>query len=170
MNPAEELMCRVVRLWSPPPDLTVSQWADRYRFLSPESAAEHGKWQTLPFQREPLDSVSDPRVRRTVIRSATQMLKTVTIENAIGYFATQDPGPMLVLQPGETDARDFSKERIAPMIRDTPALKGLFSESKSRDSDNTITEKLFPGGDAGPGRGRFTAERGEAGDPLSVLR
>lgn len=162
MTPAERLVCRVARLWAPPPELTVSEWADRYRFLSPESAAEHGKWQTLPFQREPLDSISDPRIRRTVIKSATQMLKTVAIENAIGYFASQDPGPMLVLQPGETDARDFSKERIAPMIRDTPTLKTLFSESRSRDSDNTITEKLFPGGMlalAGAGSARNVARR-----------
>jgi phage terminase large subunit GpA-like protein len=131
---------------SPPPELTVSQWADQYRYLSSESAAAHGKWLTLPFQKEPLDSISDPRIHRTVIRAATQMLKTVTIENGIGYFAHQDPGPILVLQPRDADAKAFSKERIAPMIRDTPALRGIFSESKSRISNNTIEEKLFPGG------------------------
>jgi phage terminase large subunit GpA-like protein len=135
-----------VKLWAPPRELTVSQWADRYRYLSSESAAEHGKWLTLPFQREPLDSVSDPRIYRTVIRAATQMCKTITIENGIGYFAHQDPGPILVLQPRDADAKAFSKERIAPMIRDTPALKGIFTESKSRVSNNTIEEKLFPGG------------------------
>jgi len=131
---------------SPPPDLTVSQWADRYRYLSSESAAEAGKWTTLTYQREPLDAVSDRRIHRVVIRAATQMLKTVTIENGIGYFVHQDPGPILVLQPRDADAKAFSKERIAPMIRDTPVLTGLFSESKSRVSNNTIEEKLFPGG------------------------
>jgi phage terminase large subunit GpA-like protein len=126
--------------------LTVSEWADQYRYLSSESAAEHGKWTTLPFQREPLNSVSDPRIYRTVIRAATQMLKTVTIENGIGYFAHQDPGPILVLQPRDADAKAFSKERIAPMIRDTPVLSGIFADLKSRVSNNTIEEKLFPGG------------------------
>ncbi|MBN1567925.1 MAG: phage terminase large subunit family protein [Acidobacteria bacterium] len=139
-----ELLCR--SCVSPPPDLTVSQWADQYRYLSSESAAEHGKWSTLPFQREPLDSVSDPCVYRTVIRAATQMLKTVTIENGIGYFAHQDPGPILVLQPRDADAKAFSKERIAPMIRDTPVLKNIFAESKGRTSNSTIEEKLFRGG------------------------
>jgi phage terminase large subunit GpA-like protein len=90
--------------------------------------------------------VSNPRIYRTVIRAATQMLKTVTIENGIGYFAHQDPGPILVLQPRDADAKAFSKERIAPMIRDTPALRSIFSESKARISNNTIEEKLFPGG------------------------
>ncbi len=136
----------VVKLWGPPKGIAVSEWADKYRYLSSESSAEHGKWATLPFQREPLDSVSDPRIYRTVIRAATQMLKTVTIENGIGYFAHLDPGPILVLQPRDADAKAFSKERIAPMIRDTPALRGIFSEMKSRVSNNTIEEKLFPGG------------------------
>lgn len=141
-----EITERVLARLAPPPDLTVSKWADTYRYLSPESAAEPGRWKTLSFQRDPMDACSDPTVRRVVIKSATQMLKTATIENTVGYYAHQDPGPILVIQPGEADSKGFSKERIAPMIRDTPVLKALFSESKSRDSDNTINEKLFPGG------------------------
>jgi phage terminase large subunit GpA-like protein len=127
-------------------DLTVASWADRYRVLSSESAAIYGKWSTLPFQRGPLEAVSDQKVYRVVIKSATQMLKTETILNGIGFFAHMDPGPILVLQPRDADAKAFSKERIAPMIRDTPALKAIFSASKSRAADNTIEEKFFTGG------------------------
>jgi phage terminase large subunit GpA-like protein len=126
-------------------DLTVATWADRYRVLSSESAAIYGKWSTLPFQRGPFDAVSDRKVYRVVIKSATQMLKTETILNGIGYFAHMDPGPILVLQPRDADAKAFSKERISPMIRDTPALRAIFSPSKSRAAD-TIEEKFFVGG------------------------
>ena len=40
-------------LWSPPPELTVDEWSDRYRKLSSESSAEAGQWRTdrVPFQR-----------------------------------------------------------------------------------------------------------------------
>ncbi len=31
---------------TPPPKMTISEWADDRRFLSPESAAEPGKWNT----------------------------------------------------------------------------------------------------------------------------
>ena len=127
-------------------DLTVASWADRFRMLSSESAAIYGKWMTLPFQRGPFEAVSDPRTYRVVIKSATQMLKTETILNGIGYFAHMDPGPILVLQPRDADAKAFSKERIAPMIRDTPELRAISSESKSRAADNTIEEKFFTGG------------------------
>lgn len=191
MNPlVEDLLREVCKLWAPPPDLTVSQWADQYRYLSPESAAEPGKWSTIPFQREPLDSISNPRVYRTVIKSATQMLKTVCIENGIGFFAHLDPGPILVLQPRDADAKAFSKERIAPMIRDTPVLKSLFSDSKSRASASTIEEKLFPGGilaitsSGSPGNlarrairflfcdevDKYPSTAGSEGNPISLAR
>lgn len=146
-TPAGQLFGRLCRTClRPPPRLKAWEWADRYRYLSAESAAEHGKWTTLPFQRGPLEALSDPRTYRLVLKCATQLMKTEVILNGIGYFVHQDPGPILVLQPRDADAKAFSKERIAPMIRDTLALRGLFSDLKSRSSENTIEEKLFAGG------------------------
>ena len=74
---------------SPPPVLTVSQWADRYRRLSPESAAEPGQWNTdrAPYQREIMDAVNDPLVEDIVIMSSAQVGKTELILNIIGYEA-----------------------------------------------------------------------------------
>ncbi len=162
MCPSDHLIYDLSRLWAPPPDLTLSQWADEYFYLSSEYSAEHGKWKTLPFQREPLNSISDPRVSRTVIKACRQILKTAAIMTACGYFAHQDPGPILVVQPGGDDAESFSKERIAPMIRDNPVLRKVFYESKGRSSSNTISEKNFPGGGlaiVGAGSPRNVARR-----------
>ena len=146
MNPVALLLKELCKSCvSPPPSLTVSEWADKYRYLSPLSA-EAGRWETRSFQKGPLDAVSDVLVSRVVIKSATQMLKTETILNGIGYFAHMDPGPIMVLQPRDKDAKDFSKERIATMIKETPVLRNLFTEAKGRNADNTIEEKMFPGG------------------------
>ena len=53
---------------APPPMLTVSEWADRYRRLSPESAVEPGRWRTdrAPYQAGIMDAVTDPKVREMV--------------------------------------------------------------------------------------------------------
>lgn len=134
------------RVFAPPPDLTCSQWADTYRQLSPESSAEPGQWKTHAFQRDILDAISDPRIKRVVIKACTQVVKTEAILNGIGYFAHQDPGPILVLQPRDADVKAFSKERIAPMIRDTPVLRDIFTDGKSRSADNTLEQKMFRGG------------------------
>lgn len=66
--------------------------------------------------------------------------------NTIGYYVDYDPAPILVVQPTLDMAQAFSKDRLAPMIRDTPALTDKVKDSKSRDSGNTILHKKFPGG------------------------
>ena len=55
------------------------------------------------------------------------------------------PAPILVMQPTLDMGQTFSKDRLAPMIRDTPVLRGLV-DVKSRYAGNTILKKNFPGG------------------------
>ncbi len=133
---------------APPPVLTVSQWADMYRRLSAESAAEPGQWNTdrAPYQREIMDAVNDPACEDVVIMSSAQVGKTELVLNIIGYYISHDPAPMLVVQPTIEMGQTFSKDRLAPMIRDTPALSDKVRDVKSRTSGNTILHKAFPGG------------------------
>ena len=55
--------------FAPPPTLTVSQWADRERYLSPEASAEPGHWDTsrAEYLRGVMDAISDPAVTRVVV-------------------------------------------------------------------------------------------------------
>lgn len=133
---------------APPPDLSVSEWADSFRRLSSESSAEPGVWRTdrAPYQREILDSINNPYTEEIILMTSSQVGKTEVILNTIGFHIDFDPAPIMVIQPTVEMANTFSKTRLAPMIRDTPALKGKVSSEKSRDSGNTIREKSFPGG------------------------
>jgi phage terminase large subunit GpA-like protein len=126
----------------------VSQWADEYRFLSSEASAEPGKWHTdrAPYQREMMDAVNDPRTEMVVIMSSAQVGKTEIINNIIGYNVHLDPSPILLLQPTLEMAEAWSKDRFAPMLRDTYVLKGLVKDPRTRDSGNTLLHKRFPGG------------------------
>lgn len=78
--------------------------------------------------------------------SSAQVGKTELLLNAIGYFVDYDPAPILLLQPTLEMAQTFSKDRLAPMCRDTPALRGKIQDAKSRSSGNTMLHKTFPGG------------------------
>ena len=135
-------------IWLPPPDLTVSQWADAERRISPEASAEPGSWRTgrAEYQREVMDAVSDPQVERVIMMTAAQIGKTEILLNVIGYFVDQEPSPILLLDPTLEMGQAFSKDRLAPMIRDTPALQGRIKDPRSRDSGNTLLHKTFPGG------------------------
>ena len=143
-----DLFTRIFAVLAPPPDMTISQWADEYRRLSSEAAAEPGRWRTsrAPYQREIMDAVCDVRVQKVVIMSAAQIGKTdALILNPIGYYMHYDPSPIMVMQPTIALSEAFSKDRLTPMLRDTPVLRGKVSE-KTRNSGNTILHKVFPGG------------------------
>ena len=66
--------------------------------------------------------------------------------NLIGFHIDYDPAPMLFLEPTLDMAKTISKDRIAPMRRDTPALRAKIRDARTRDSDNTLLHKSFPGG------------------------
>lgn len=78
--------------------------------------------------------------------SSAQVGKTELLLNIIGYYMDYDSAPILLLQPTLQMAEAFSKDRLAPMLRDTPALKNSVKDPKSRDSGNTLLHKTFPGG------------------------
>ncbi|MDR7318904.1 phage terminase large subunit family protein [Brevibacillus nitrificans] len=138
----------LAKVLAPPPKLTVSEWADRYRKLSPEASAEPGQWRTnrAPFQKEVMDAINDPNVFNIVLMFSAQVGKTEVLLNAIGYFVDHDPSPIMLVQPTEQMAEAFSKDRLAPMLRDTPTLRNKVRDVKSRTSGNTLMHKKFPGG------------------------
>lgn len=176
--------------FSPPPELTVSQWADECRYLSPESSASPGKYQTsiTEYARGIMDAVSDPAVRGIVIMSSAQIAKTTILENILGYHVHLDPCPMLFVTPKDDEARQFSRNRLTPMFRDTPVLRGRLKEANSRDSGSTVLMKQFAGGHLtlaganspsnlaskpvrkvlGDEIDRWTEDAGGEGDPLDL--
>ena len=94
-----------------------------------------------------MNSVLDKSVESTVLMWSSQTAgKTELVNNICAYFIDQDPAPMLVVQPTVEMAEAWSKDRLAPMVRDTPRLRGRLSDPRSRDSSNTILHKVFPGG------------------------
>ena len=139
---------RAVQAIRPPEKLTVSEWADRKRVLSAESAAETGRWRTsrTPYLKEIMDAFTDARVRNIVLVASSQVGKSECINNMIGYVIDQDPGSILFIHPTTIDAKEYSKLRIAPMVRDCPTLKAKVADPKSRDSANTVLQKAYPGG------------------------
>lgn len=137
-----------------------------------------------------MDAVSDPTIPEIVVMSSAQVGKTLLLLAIIGYHIDQDPAPILLLQPTLEMAEAFSKDRLAPMVRDTPALRGKIKDPRSRDSGNTLLHKGYPGGQitmAGANSpaslasrpirvvladeiDRYPASAGTEGDPVNLAR
>ncbi|WP_156679356.1 phage terminase large subunit family protein [Sphingomonas profundi] len=158
---------RLRRAWrrglTPPPWINLPDWADRYRRLAKEAGSTSGKWRTSTVEvaRGPMLAVTEPGVHVLTAMVCTQLLKTALLETIVGYHAHIKPVPMLLVQPKEAAAEQFSKERISPMIRATPVLRDLMGSRKSRSAEETLLYKGFPGG--------FLALAG-AGSPDNLAR
>jgi phage terminase large subunit GpA-like protein len=146
---AESFVTLMYRLYRPPSKVPMSAWADRHRVLSSESSAEPGQWVTAkaPYEKAIMDAISDPLVPRICVQKASQLgITDCAILNPCGYYMDEDPCPILVVQPTIELAEAFSTDRFAPMIRDSPRLRRLIADPKSRDSGNTLRRKSFKGG------------------------
>lgn len=117
-------------------------------WLSSEDSREAGKYHIdrAPYQRGPLDAMSDHRVERVTLVWASQLGKTIILLIIIGYYMDQEPSPILYVMPTLPLARTFSKRRITPLLNNVPVLRGKVKEARAKDSTNNALEKSFPGG------------------------
>jgi phage terminase large subunit GpA-like protein len=135
-----------------------------------------------------MDAVADPLIREIVVMKSAQVGWTEILLNVVGFYVDLDPSPILMVQPTVEMGESFSKDRLSPMVRDTPAMSGKIADARSRDSGNTVLHKIFPGGHitiagANSAAGlasrpirvalfdevdRFPASAGTEGDPIAL--
>jgi len=133
----------------PAPVLSVTEWAERNRILSGKDSAEPGPYRVsrTPYAAEPQDCLSaHSSVEEVVLMWGAQTSKTTVGSNWLGYLADTNPGPVMIVQPTIDMAKRYSRQRLSPMIEESPVLKRKVKENRSRDEANTTLLKEFPGG------------------------
>jgi len=134
----------------PPPQVSVSEWSDRYRVLSSSQSSEPGRWQTakVPYMREIMDAFSPTHpAQEIVFQKCARIAGTEAgINNVVGAYMHQWPCPIMVAQPSEGDAEEWSKDSLDPMIDGTPELRRLVTADSARKKGNTILHKRYMGG------------------------
>lgn len=133
---------------------------------------------------------NDPDLTDVVGVFGSQLGKTEALNNVLGYFIHRDPCPILFIQPTLSLASSWSKLRLVPMLRDTPALREIMGDPVSKTTGQEILEKSFsggqiaiagansPGGLAGRPRrivlgdelDRWPPSAGSEGDPVELAR
>ncbi len=149
MNDASAILNKAFLAFKPPEKLSLSEWADKFAYLSLESSSDGGRWKTLPYQKGIMDAMTDPDIEQVTVMKSARVGYTKILNHLIAYHIHQDPCPIMVVQPTIEDATGYSKEEIAPMLRDSKCLQGLVSEAKAKDGTNTLLSKQFPGGTLG---------------------
>jgi phage terminase large subunit GpA-like protein len=141
------VLARSYALYDPPPDISISEWAMRYRILPKGTTSRPGPFKPEKFQIEMMDVVLDPLVHEVVIQKSTQIgYSDAVLNNICGYFIDIDPKPIMLVQPTIDNAKDYGKKRITPMIESCPAIRAKIKPPTARRAGNTLALKEFPGG------------------------
>lgn len=147
-SPVVALLRRVRRGWAPPPELTISEFSAESIVLSSGPLAGT-RWSNTfaPYQPGIMDAFHERGVEFVVVMGSSQWGKTSIAVNTVAYHIRHDPCRILVVEPNiDPMARDFSKNRLEPVIEASPALSEIFGEKRAKDASNTTLLKLFRGG------------------------
>jgi len=186
------LLGTAAKACKPRPVRTVAAWAEKYRVLSSKGSGEPGQWRTTrtPYLKEIMEELSaTSTTQRIVLQFAAQLGKTEVGLNWIGYVMEHAPAPMLVVLPTLDVRKKWVRQRLDPLLTETPAIRSIFNGRSKRDAGNAEELKDFPGGMlvlAGANSpaslasmpiryvlcdevDRFPWEVGEEGDPLGLI-
>jgi phage terminase large subunit GpA-like protein len=188
----DELRLQAKSYYPAPPALSVTQWADKYRRLSEESSAEPGKYRSArtPYVKGIMDALNDPSVREVWWMKSAQVGATEILNNMVGYFIHWDASTIIVMHPTVDMGHAWSKDRLSPMIRDTPVLAAKVRIGNTKDGSSTLLHKQFAGGALSivgansaaslasrPIRivlcdevDRYPASAGDEGDPVNLVK
>lgn len=135
------------QLLKPPPDLTVTQWAEAFRIISAGNATP-GRYKSsrAPYQAEPMDCANDPSIQRITLQWGAQLGKTEIINNILGYGIHQNPRSQMMMFPTQGDLSTWLETKFNPLIRDTPEVNELVAKARAREGVNNSRMKSYPGG------------------------
>ncbi len=136
---------------TPEQELTVSEWADRYRKISAESGSPFpGDWSTsrVPYLREMQDCLHpDHPARRVTARFSAQCGKSEVHVNWFGFIVDRAPGSIMMVFPSLDEATKFNRVKLQTSIDASPQIRHRVRPENSRDEASSTTSfKRFAGG------------------------
>lgn len=103
--------------------IPISEWTERHRHVRMSSIP--GKWHNVftPYLTGVMDAAGFPGVETVILCKTPQTGGSEAGHNIIGYAVDRAPGPAMYVFPDENTARENAKDRIIPMIEDSPRLR-----------------------------------------------
>lgn len=135
----------------PRPRLSITDIAQQHRVIPSESSSTPGRYRAdiTPYVREIQDRLHPDDPAQIVVYEAAAQAgsKTTIAENWVlavagGYY----PARMLFALDTDGNAQDFSKDNLDTMIQATALLRDRVRSPVSRQKNETILGKWFPGG------------------------
>ena len=128
-----EYIKKSLELLKPPEELTVSEWAGKYRMLDERSSSMPGRWKNemTPYLVGIMDEFNNYQTEKIVFCKCTQLGGTEALNNMICFSVAQDPAPMMIVYPTSELADSVVEQRIKPMLKASKETKKHFNSRNS---------------------------------------
>lgn len=136
---------RSLRALRPPPRLALSRWIESNIRLPEDVSALPGEVRLWPFQRDIADAISDPAIERVSLVKSVRVGLSTLLTATVGSFVANEPSPILLLLPTESDCRDYVVSDLDPIFGASPTLAGLL-KAEMEGGRNTLLSRRFHGG------------------------
>jgi phage terminase large subunit GpA-like protein len=140
----EHMLLDVAEMIRPPERLTVSQAAEKYRYLKNEGSYV-GPWRnaTAPYLVEPMDTLTSLDFTGEVFVGPARCGKSDPFFNWLAHTAICDPADMMLIHMTNNTARDWSQVDLAKALRHSKAMGEKLLPGRQNDN---VHDKHFRSG------------------------
>lgn len=129
-----------------PEDLDVVEWAEEHFYLSAETTGSTEKVRLYGYQKAILRAMADPSIEILVIPKSTRTGLTQLCMIDAAYEIGHRHNQVMVIQPTDLKAQEFSNDYLQPAFRDSPLLSEQVRRPKKGERQNTWCDIQYLGG------------------------
>lgn len=120
--------------------MKISEWLDTGVVRWVDGPNMGLPWIPFSFQREPMDMAQERGVRKIVLQSCAQMLKT-TILQSIGFnILVNDPANFAFASSTGNEIKKFKAGKWEPSIAGSPLLSKLITDKNDKNATNNLQQ------------------------------
>ena len=132
----ERLRVAAAAMLRPAERITVSQYAEKYRYLNnPGSSVGYWRNEKTPYLVEPMDELSSLDYTAAIFVGPARTGKSDMFLNWLGHTVETDPADMMLIHMTQNTARDWSQGDLKKMLRHTSTVGAQVSPGKHNTHD-----------------------------------
>ncbi|MCQ7742828.1 phage terminase large subunit family protein, partial [Salmonella enterica] len=140
-----KILTRSVKSILPPKKQKPSDWVEA-NLVFPDGELQGQKVRLFEFQKSAINDIVNPRVRKIVLMSSAQLLKTTVLQNSMYYFLANDPSNQIFAGATAGTTSKFRTGKWQSVIEACPVLKDLVSNKNDKNfTNNDKTQQNLDG-------------------------
>lgn len=136
MDALENLLDRSFLKLIPDATMRVSQWAEKYRYMSQSETSRPGPWRNeiVPYLADIMDALNREGIEKIIFLKPTQVGGTECGINILGYVIDQSPAHVIYVLPDDDTLREFSADRLRKVLQSNECFGGKYQDTNSKNT------------------------------------